>query len=136
MSETDNPQDAAAAEDGPANSSGSSASAGAAPAPPAAAAAANGVRAGEGAPGFLDLISVRVSVELGAARVRLRDLMALEEGGIVDLDAQLDEPLSIYANGTLLGRGEVVRSGSGSGVGIRVTEISAAEQRLHQTRSA
>jgi flagellar motor switch protein FliN len=77
---------------------------------------------------LLEMISVRLSVEFGAARIRLRDLLELEEGGVVELDNDIDAPLAIYANGALLGRGEVVRSGAR--FGIRITEIADTEARL------
>ncbi|EMD84185.1 flagellar motor switch protein FliN [Pacificimonas flava] len=83
---------------------------------------------------LLERISVRVSVELGSTTMRLRDLLALEEGGVVELASNFDEPLSIYANGALLGRGEVVKSGDR--FGIRFTEISDAEERLRSSEGA
>ncbi|MHB9880197.1 FliM/FliN family flagellar motor switch protein [Pacificimonas sp. ICDLI1SI03] len=77
---------------------------------------------------LLEMISVRLSVELGGTKIRLRDLLALEENSVVELDSELDAPLSIYANGTLLGHGEVVRSGQR--FGIRITEISETRERI------
>ena len=82
---------------------------------------------------LLEKISVRLSVELGAAKIRIRDLLELEEGGVVELESELDAPLAIYANNALLGRGEIVKNGNR--FGIRITEISDADARLAHTRA-
>ncbi|MGL4314928.1 MAG: flagellar motor switch protein FliN [Sphingomonas sp.] len=58
--------------------------------------------------GLLAQVPVRLSVEVGAASLRLRDVLALEEGGVIELDRQADEPLDIKVNGTLIARGEIV----------------------------
>lgn len=81
---------------------------------------------------LLDAISVRLSVEFGSARIRLRDLLEVDEGGVIVLDNDIDAPLAIYANNTLLGHGEVVKSGQR--FGIRIIQISDPEQRLASAR--
>lgn len=56
-------------------------------------------------------VDVTLSVELGRARLTLRDLLALEEGSVVALDRHADDLLDLYANGTLIARGEVITQG-------------------------
>ena len=51
----------------------------------------------------------------------LADVLALEEGGVVELDRKADEPLDIMVNGTLIARGEVVVTDGR--FGIRLIEI-------------
>jgi flagellar motor switch protein FliN len=71
--------------------------------------------------GLLAQVPVRLSVEVGAASLRLRDVLALEEGGVIELDRQADEPLDIKVNGTLIARGEIVVTDGR--FGVRLVEI-------------
>jgi flagellar motor switch protein FliN len=71
--------------------------------------------------GLLSQVPVRLSVEVGAASLRLRDVLALEEGGVIELDRQADEPLDIKVNGTLIARGEIIVTDGR--FGVRLVEI-------------
>lgn len=66
---------------------------------------------------------VRLSVEVGQASLRLRDVMALREGSVVELDRQADALIDVKVNGTLVARGEVVATGGR--FGIRLVEVVA-----------
>ena len=55
----------------------------------------------------LDNIEVDVSVELGSAILPIHHLLRLGRGAIIELDALESDPLKIYANNTLIARGEV-----------------------------
>lgn len=66
-------------------------------------------------------IELEVSVELGRARMRIRDVLSLGEGSIIELDKVVGEPVEIYANNKLIARGEVVVIDED--FGVRVTEI-------------
>lgn len=68
-------------------------------------------------------VTVRVSVEVGSASLRLADLLELQEGGVIELDRQADDLLDVFANGTLIARGEVV--GVDGRYGIRLIEVVA-----------
>jgi flagellar motor switch protein FliN len=70
---------------------------------------------------LLSGVSIRVSVEVGAASMRLVDLLKLEESSVVELDKQANDLLDIFANGTLIAKGEIVTIENR--YGIRVTEI-------------
>jgi flagellar motor switch protein FliN len=72
---------------------------------------------------LLSGVSLRVSVEVGAASMRLVDLLKLEENSVVELDRQAGDLLDIFANGTLIAKGEIVAVENR--YGIRVTEIVA-----------
>ncbi len=61
-------------------------------------------------------VPVRLSVEVGSASMRLREIVALEEGNIVELDRQSDDLLDIKVNGTLIAKGEVVSTNGRFGV--------------------
>jgi flagellar motor switch protein FliN/FliY len=77
---------------------------------------------------LLAAIPLRVSVEVGSASLRLSTLLTLGEGSVVELDRATSDLLEIFANGTLLARGEVVKVGDN--YGIRIVEITSSEYRL------
>jgi flagellar motor switch protein FliM len=56
----------------------------------------------------LELTKVRVSVELGAAQLPVKEIFGMEEGTIVELDKLSMEPVDVIANGVLIAKGEVV----------------------------
>lgn len=66
-------------------------------------------------------IEVEVTVELGRTRMKIKDVLALGEGSVVELDKLVGEPIEIYANGKLIARGEVVVIDED--FGVRITEI-------------
>jgi len=81
-----------------------------------------------GAPNFdlLAGVSLRVSVEVGSTSMTLAELLALSEGSVVELDRAANELLDIYANGTLIAKGEIV-SIDGR-YGIQIAEVVAPAQ--------
>ncbi|NPV60521.1 MAG: flagellar motor switch phosphatase FliY [Actinobacteria bacterium] len=66
-------------------------------------------------------IEVEVTVELGRTRMKIKDVLALGEGSVVELDKLVGEPMDIYANDKLIARGEVVVIEED--FGVRITEI-------------
>lgn len=73
-------------------------------------------------------VSLRVSVEVGSTSMTLADLLALSEGSVIELDRAATDLLDIYANGTLIAKGEIV-SVDGR-YGIQVAEIVAPARGL------
>lgn len=69
-------------------------------------------------------IPVKITSIMGNARMKLKDLVELGQGSVVELDRVEGEPVDILANGKLVGRGEVVVVDEH--FGIRVTEIFKA----------
>ena len=53
-------------------------------------------------------IRLRLTAELGHARIRVREVLALKVGSIVTLDKMAGELTDIFVNGLPLARGEVV----------------------------
>src|SRR3546814_7725127 len=53
-------------------------------------------------------VSLRVSVEVGSTSMTLSELLALGEGSVIELDRAATDLLDIYANGTLIAKGEIV----------------------------
>ncbi|MHA6299333.1 FliM/FliN family flagellar motor switch protein [Devosia sp. CAU 1758] len=55
----------------------------------------------------LDNIEVDITVELGATTVPIHHMLRMGRGAVIELDANEHDPLRIYANRTLIARGEV-----------------------------
>jgi len=53
-------------------------------------------------------VDMKLTVELGRARVKFRDVMNLTTGSVVELSKLTSEPVDIMVNGALLATGEVV----------------------------
>lgn len=71
---------------------------------------------------LLQDVDVRLSVEVGGTNLKLRELLALGESSVIELDRYANELLDVLVNGTLIGRGEVVTVGDR--FGIRITELA------------
>ncbi|MDR0676770.1 MAG: flagellar motor switch protein FliM [Elusimicrobiota bacterium] len=69
----------------------------------------------------LDDVNVQLSVELGRKKMLVKDILQLGEGSIVELDALAGDPVSIFANNVLIGRGETVVVDEN--FAVRLTEI-------------
>ena len=76
----------------------------------------------------LENIEVKLTVEVGSSQLKIRDLLRLNEGSVVELDRLAGDPLDILANGTTIAKGEVVMVGER--FGIRFTEVADPEERV------
>ena len=76
----------------------------------------------------LENIDVRLTVEVGNAEIKIRDLLRLNEGSIVELDRLAGDPLDILVNGTMIAQGEVVMVGER--FGVRFTEVVDPKERV------
>ena len=77
---------------------------------------------------FLYDVPLQVSVEVGRARILLKDLLQMGEGYVVELDKLAGEPLDLYVNARLIARGEAVRVGDK--FGIKLTEVVSQSDRI------
>ncbi|KAB7648333.1 flagellar motor switch protein FliN [Polymorphobacter fuscus] len=73
--------------------------------------------------GAFGAISVRLSVEVGAVRMSLREVLALQVGSVHALDRRVDQPVDVLINDRLIARGEIVSIGDR--FGVKLTEIVA-----------
>lgn len=71
---------------------------------------------------LLQDVDVRLSVELGRASMKLRDIVALAEDSVVMLDRLVDEPLDVLVNGKLIAKAEIVSEGGR--FGMRIIELA------------
>ena len=70
----------------------------------------------------LENIDVALTVEVGGAEIKIKELLRLGEGSVVELDRLAGDPLDILANGTMIAKGEVVMVGER--FGVRFTEVT------------
>lgn len=71
--------------------------------------------------GALGAVEVRLTVEVGAAKMTLSALAALGPGATFELDRRIDERIDILVNDQLLAKGEVVAIGDR--FGVRILEL-------------
>lgn len=71
-------------------------------------------------------VNVDVSVEVGRSRMSIRDIRALSQGAIIELDRPAGTPLDVLVNGTLIARGEIVVVKEK--FGIMLTEVIGQEE--------
>jgi len=78
----------------------------------------------------LDLIldvDVTLALEVGRTRIKVRDLLQLSQGSILELDRMAGEPLDVLVNGVQVARGEVVVVNDN--FGLRLTEVVSPRER-------
>jgi flagellar motor switch protein FliN/FliY len=79
-------------------------------------------------------VALRVKVELGRGKMLLRDVLRLTEGSVVELEKLAGDPLEIYVNDRLVGKGEVLVLNEN--FCIRITQIFSPEECLRLKGSA
>ena len=70
---------------------------------------------------LLSDVQLAITVELGRTSMRVRDLLELGAGSVVELDRSAGTPVDVLVNGTIVARGEVVVVDDE--LGVRVTEV-------------
>ena len=78
-------------------------------------------------------IPVSVSAELGKSVIKIRDLLNLSPGSVVELERLAGEPIDLLVNGVLIGKGDVVVVNEN--FGLRITEIVCTEERIKKLSS-
>lgn len=77
-------------------------------------------------------IPVSVTVEIGRTKMSIRNLLQLNQGGIVSLDRLAGDPLDVLVNGTLVAHGEVVVVNDK--FGVRLTDIVSKAERIKRLK--
>lgn len=83
----------------------------------------------------LDLIMdvrLALTLEVGRTRISVRNLLALTQGSVVELDKLAGEPLDVLVNGTLVAHGEVVVVNDK--FGIRLLDVVSPEKRVESLK--
>ena len=84
-------------------------------------------------PRNLDLIMdipLRVTVELGRAKMVVHDLLNLGQGSVIELTKLAGEPMEVLVNDKLVARGEAVVVNEK--FGVRLTDIISPRERVEQ----
>jgi flagellar motor switch protein FliN/FliY len=83
---------------------------------------------GAGDIGLLLDVPLQVTVELGRTQLRIRNVLELVPGSIVELDKLAGEPVDVLVNGKQIARGEVVVIDEE--FGVRITDVASQAKRL------
>lgn len=81
---------------------------------------------------FLLDVPLEISVEVGRAKLQIKDFLKMKEGGVIELDKLADEPLDLYVNSRLIARGEAVMVNDK--FGLRLIDVVSAKERLEKLR--
>jgi len=77
-------------------------------------------------------VPVTLSLEVGRARLPIRNLLQLNQGSVVELERGAGESLDVLVNGTLIAHGEVVVVNEK--FGIRLTDVISPSERIKKLR--
>lgn len=80
-----------------------------------------------------DDITVDISVVLGTTQMPVHQLLRMGRGAVIDLDVAEEDDVSIYANNTLVAKGQVVLLGERIGISITQVLMRAPEVRPMRT---
>ena len=78
----------------------------------------------------LQSVPVTLSVEVGRTRLKIRDLLRLKQGSVIELERNAGEPLDLLVNNTVVAQGEVVLVNER--YGVRLTRILPSEDRVEK----
>lgn len=81
--------------------------------------------------GNMDLIMnvpLNVSIEIGATKRKIKDIMGFTQGTVIELEKQAGAPVDIIVNGQLIAHGDVVVIDDN--FGVRITEIVGTKELL------
>jgi flagellar motor switch protein FliN/FliY len=78
----------------------------------------------------LQSVPVVLSVEVGRTKLKIRDLLRLKQGSVIELERNAGEPLDLLVNNTVVAQGEVVLVNDR--YGVRLTRILPAEDRVEK----
>jgi flagellar motor switch protein FliN/FliY len=78
-------------------------------------------------------VQVPVSVSFGATQIRMKDLLSLSAGSVVELDQALHDNVEVRVNDRVIARGEVVAVDGH--YGVRVLELVSGESSGKALRS-
>jgi flagellar motor switch protein FliN/FliY len=79
---------------------------------------------------FILDIPMQVTVQVGSAKMVIRELLQLGQGSVIELEKLAGEPMEVLVNNKLVARGEVVVVNEK--FGIRLTDVISAAERVQQ----
>ena len=83
-----------------------------------------------GASSPFTLVPVEVTVCVGRARPKVRDLLRMGPGGVLPLDSSVEDPVELYVGDRLIARGELVEAEGGpkGQLAVRLTEVVRSDE--------
>ncbi len=79
---------------------------------------------------ILQNIPVMLSAEVGRSSIKIKDLLRLSEGSVVEFDHLAGESIDVCVNNTVIAKGEVVVVNER--YGIRLTQVLDAADRIRK----
>ncbi len=79
---------------------------------------------------ILENIPVVLSAEVGRSSLKIKDLLRLSEGSVVEFDRLAGEAIDVCVNNTIIAKGEVVVVNER--YGIRLTQVLEAADRIRK----
>ncbi len=58
--------------------------------------------------GILNDVSILLTIEIGRAQIKIKDLLNLTKDSVIDLNKIAGEPVDVYANGKLISKGNII----------------------------
>ena len=77
---------------------------------------------------LLQAIPVTLTVELGSTKIRLKDLLRLTQGSVLELNTEAGAMLDLKVNDTVIAKGEVVTVADQ--IGLNIVEIVSPMDRI------
>ncbi|MDY0136923.1 MAG: flagellar motor switch protein FliN [Thiomicrospira sp.] len=77
-------------------------------------------------------IPVTLQLEIGRAKVSIRNLLSYTQGSVIEMDRMAGEPLDLLVNGTLIAHGEVVVVNDK--FGVRLTDVISPQERIKKLK--
>lgn len=74
-------------------------------------------------------VPLQVTVELGGTRMKIKDILDLGIGSIIELDKLAGDPVDVFVNGKMIAKGEVVVIDEN--FGIKITDIISPIERAN-----
>ncbi len=70
-------------------------------------------------------VPIEITISVGKARPKIKDLMHLEQGSVLELDKRIDDLVELYVGNRLIARGELQElQGDQQGqLAVRLTEV-------------
>ncbi len=77
-------------------------------------------------------VNLDVSVEIGKAKRKIKDIVEFGQGTVIELNKQAGAPVDIMVNGRLLAHGDVVVIDDN--FGVRITEIVGTKELMESLK--
>lgn len=72
-------------------------------------------------------VPIEITISVGKARPKVRELLALNENAVLALDRRIEDPVELYIGDRLIARGELqeMEGGEAGQLAVRLTEVMA-----------